>query len=222
LYESYHAAHGRTRLSTAHVVGVLVLIGGALCIADPLRAQDPIRQHQPASAWTADIGVGVLAQPARGTGAGPALSATVGRHVAGSRVRISGIVIGSHIEDVGAPGPDRYVFDRDWVITALGAEAPVLATPRLELAIAGRIGALLSRDRRVGSVGTPVPPGFPEPSSGSGWDAGVALLPDLSLSYRVARSVAVTSRVAAVQHVFTDDMFGATGALVSLGAAFSW
>ena len=72
-------------------------------------------------------------------------------------------------------------------------------------------------------MGTPVPPGFPNLGGGRAtWTVGAALVPGVRGVYRVRGPLGVSARAAVVQHVFTDDLFGSTGTLLSLGATRAW
>lgn len=200
----------------------IVMVAAALAFTLPAAAQEPGIPQRVLPMWCMDVAVGMLAQPSEGGRTGPALSVATGRRVT-PRVRVTGMLLGARIADVRAPDPDRYVVDRDWSVAAVGVETPVVATGRTELALVGRAGAMWARDRRVGVEGTPVPPGFPdETEDSSWWNAGAVVIPEIRLTYHVTRALAVTTGAAAIQHVFTDDFFGATGSLVSLGATFGW
>lgn len=200
----------------------VIMLAAPLAFTLPAAAQDPGIPHRARPMWSVDVAGGMLAQPSGRGRTGPALSVAAGRRVT-PRVRVTGMLLGARIADVRAPDPDRYVVDRDWSVAAVGVETPVVATGRTELVLVGRAGAMWARDRRVGVEGTPVLPGFPdETDDSSWWTVGAAVMPEIRLTYHVTRALAITTGAAGIQHVFTDDFFGSTGALVSLGATFGW
>ena len=201
-----------------------LLVGGAAAAAAlPVRAQPAPSPRAAPPTWTLAVGGGVLAEPYGGGRTGPAVVADVGRRLSGSRVRIAGVVAAARISDVNAPKPDRFVIDRDWRLAAAGPEVTAVATGRLGVTLGAQAGALWNRNRRVGAVGTPVPPGFPDLGAGpGGWTASVALIPSARASYRVGGPVAVSGGVAGLLRLFTDNLVGSPGALVSLGVSLGW
>ncbi|MFN2567113.1 MAG: hypothetical protein ABR499_19115 [Gemmatimonadaceae bacterium] len=207
-------------LSLRRTPAVLAIVGAAF-ITDVAAAQEtaPARVSAPTAAWRVGITGGMLAQLSDVAEAGPALTGEVSRRLGASSVSLVGLVIAAQESDVGISGPDRYIYDRDWLIAALGFEAAVSDTARLGFAFGIHGGIQWSRGRRVGQVGTPPP----DPTiGGSSWDEGAALIPSLRVTYRVNGPFALSGRTAIVQHVFTDDMFGEARGLVTVGAAFAW
>jgi hypothetical protein len=195
----------------------MLAMGGALVCALPVGAQS-VKQVMSPAVWTADVTAGVLSQPMDDGGSGPAFALGVARRLGGgaSRVAISALVAGAGVADVGAQGANRVIIDRDWVIAGLGAELSTLTTRRFDLAFGGKAGILFSRDKDVGTVGTPLPGSF---TGQTNWEKKAGLILDARALYQISGPVAIAARAAMIQHVFTDDMLGGTGGLLSIGVA---
>jgi hypothetical protein len=138
-------------------------------------------------------------------------------------VRLVGSIVGARATDVGVAGPNRFVLDRDWRLAVVGAELDALTAGRLGVALGVQGGPMWWRDRRVGTVGTPVPSGLPDLGAGRAtWSAGAALVPGINGTYRIRGALGLSARAAVAQHVFTDNLIGTTGALAALGARLAW
>jgi len=96
-------------------------------------------------------------------------------------------------------------------------DAFVARTERLAVSLGAKGGVLWNYDRQAGVRGTPVGQFGP-----TGWEMKAGLIIDGAARYRVGEHVSLASRVGLVQHVFTDDLIGDSGALASLGVAFGW
>lgn len=161
-----------------------------------------------------------MTEPFPNGGNGGALTVDFGRRVTRS-LRLVALGIGSRASNDGNAGAARYDYDREWLIAALGVETPLVRTPRAELTAGLQGGASWSRMRRFTWIGTP-PPGEPQSYSTRKWDEGAVMVPSLHLTYRVNGPLAVSTRLANVSRIFTDDMFGDWGILLSFGANLAW
>lgn len=205
---------------------VLALAAAAL-LTQAAHAQEPTAPSPastPLATWRVDVTGGMLTEPNAASHVGGAIAAEFARRIGASRVSLIGLLIAARHSDVGQPGENRYVYDRDWRIAALGVERVATGGGgRLDLGFGISGGMLWSRGRIVGQEGTPVPPGFPDfQNVPPTWSEAAALIPSLRAAYRVAGPLAVSARAAVVQHVFTDDLVGGTGGLLALGAAVAW
>jgi hypothetical protein len=127
------------------------------------------------------------------------------------------------MSDVGPSGANRFIVDRDWWLAAAGPDFVVAGTGRFGATLGVQAGALWNRNRRVGVVGTPIPPGFPDLNGGpTNWTASVALIPGARATYWVAGPVSVSASVGGLLRLFTDDVVGPPGVLGSLGLRFGW
>jgi hypothetical protein len=198
----------------------ILLAVGATAVALPAGAQSPVRRPALTGAWTLDMAGGVLSRPTHDGGTGPALSVTIARRLGGSSIRLVGVAAAARLADVDAERPDRYVMDEDWGITGFGAEAAWLTIRRMEFGLGGKAAVLWSRVRWVGTVGTPV---GPAPSRRVGdWELKAGAILGAHAIYHASEAIAVITRAAMVQHVFTDNLIGPTGGLFSIGAGVSW
>jgi len=199
-----------------------VAIAAAVFLAPVVAAQEAAPAPTtlgPLATWRVGITAGALAQPTDGGGGGGALSAEVARRLGASRVSLVGLFIGAEISDVGPEGPNRYIYDGDWRIAALGLETAVLSAPRIGIAL-GLHGAMLwSRTRRVGQEGTPTP----DPTTATPtWDEGAALIPSAHVLYRISGPLALSARLAGIQRIGQDNFMGDIGGFVTAGAAIAW
>src|SRR5262249_2879507 len=152
-----------------------------------------------------------------GGGSGKALSVTFGRDARRGMWSPSILLVAAQVKDVGASGDNRFIVDRDWAITAIGVDAFVARNGRLAVSLGAKGGVLWNYDRQGGQRGTPLYQFGP-----TGWEMKAGLIMDTAGQYRIGEHVSLASRVGLVQHVFTDDLIGNSGALASLGLALSW
>lgn len=209
------------RPGVGRTVGVATAL--ALGTASPVAGQTLGRAHAGSATWAADVSAGALAEPNRDGSSGLAGMVVVSRRLPGARMRLSALAAIARASDVGPAGANRFVFDRDWRLAAVGPDWTALSAGRVDLTAGVQAGALWARTRRVGTIGTPVPAGFLDPTAGKAtWDANAALVPRVGVSYRLAGPVAVSGTGMVVQRLFGDDVLGPTGALGSLGLRLLW
>lgn len=174
----------------------------------------------PVAAWRISVNGGLMTEPMATDGHGGALLVDVARRLT-RNVRLVALGISSRVSDDGRIASGRYEFERDWRIAAIGFETPFLRAPRVGVLLGVQAGAQWSRMRRFSWIGTP-PPGEPQTTSTREWDEGAILVPSLHLAYRVSGPLAASARLASVTRIFTDDMFGNSGVLFTLGANLAW
>ncbi|HEU4995111.1 MAG TPA: hypothetical protein VFT29_09825 [Gemmatimonadaceae bacterium] len=192
----------------------VVAVSGILVFVEQLGAQSSsTREH--VSAWTTDVGVGGLWQPHGEGGAGPGFVLSATRRVNQGPWSLSATVIAARVADAGAPGPNRYIIDRDWVTAMVGTSVPVIAG-KFGVSMDLAAGPLWSRDRQAGTRGTPL-----TSQTFGDWEAMAGMLVGTTVTYRLSPSLRAMSRLALVQHIFTDDFLGASGGLTVLGVAYS-
>jgi hypothetical protein len=195
----------------------LLIAGGALAGALPAHAQSTLDGGVPRRNWTAEMSFGALVQPVSDGGTGGALAMSLSHRAHRATWAPTILLAAARVKDVGPSGNNRYIVDRDWGITALGADVHAAETERLLLTVGAKGGVLWSYDRQTGVRGTPLAPFGP-----TNWEAKAGLILDVGARYRVGSSVSIASRLGLVQHVFTDDLIGPSGALASAGVAFTW
>jgi hypothetical protein len=196
----------------------LLITGGALAAALPAEAQSTLNNAVQRQSWTAEVTTGVLVQPVSGGGTGGAVAITLGRAAPRGIWSPSILLAAARVGDVRGPARDNeYIVDRDWGITAVGVDAFVARTERLAVSLGAKGGVLWNHDRQAGVRGTPLGQFGP-----TDWEAKAGLIIDGAARYRIRERLSLASRMGLVQHVFTDDLIGPSGALVSLGLAFSW
>lgn len=200
----------RVRCCCALLIATSALVGAARAGA----------QSAPRQSWTAEVTTGLLIQPVSGGGAGKAFSITLGRTPQRAMWTPSVLVAAARVGDIGSPSTtfNGYIVDRDWVITAIGADALVARTERFTLSLGAKGGVLWNYDRPT-EVAATHPLGLYGPTN---WEMKAGLIIDASAQYRVGQHVSLASRVGGVTHMFTDNMIGSTGLLASLGFAFGW
>jgi len=194
----------------------LLIAGGALACA--LSAEAQSNSIIPRQRWTAEVTPGLLVQPVPGGGSGGALTITLGRAAGRGTWSPSLLLAAARVGDVGyRPTDNFFIIDRDWGITALGVDAFVARTEHLSVSLGAKGGVLWDRDRQAGVRGTPV-----GEFGSTNWEMKAGLIFDAAARYRVGKHLSLASRGGLVQHVFTDDLIGNSGGLVSLGLAFTW
>ena len=204
----------RSRFSSGTALLIAV---AALAAARSGEAQSTPGNTVSRGSWTAEVTTGLLVQPVSGGGTGEALSITFGRAAGRGTWSPSILLAAAKVRDVGASGDNRYIVDRDWRITAIGVDAFVARTERVAVSLGAKGGVLWNYDRQAGVRGSPVGQFGP-----TNWEAKAGLIFDAAARYHVGEWVSLASRVGLVQHVFTDDLIGSTGALASLGVALTW
>lgn len=196
----------------------LLVTSGALAAALPAQSQSTPNNAVQRQRWTAEVTTGVLVQPVSGGGTGGAVAITLGRTMHRGVWSPSILLAAARVGDVRGPARDNeYIVDRDWGITAIGVDAFVARTERLVVSLGAKGGVLWNHDRQAGVRGTPLGQFGP-----TDWEAKAGLIIDGAARYRVGERLSFASRVGLLQHVFTDNLIGQSGALVSLGLAFSW
>lgn len=203
----------RATMVALFAITILTQAGNAQGVEDP-----PV--PPPVAAWRISVSGGIMTEPMATDGRGGAILVDVARRLTRT-VRLVALGIASRVSDDGLTPSGQYDFDRDWRIAAIGVETPFLRMPRAAVLLGVQGGAKWSRMRRFSWIGTP-PPGEPATSSERTWDEGAILVPSVHLAYRVSGPLALSARLASVTHIFTDDMIGNSGVLLTIGANLAW